>query len=212
MQETTAHRSAVTNATRSFIAADGRSRTARRMRDLQRQYEDDFRGDLTAAALQSIRRAASLSTQLELMDAAIARGEVLDLDAQTRMNGQLRRTLRDLGLLVPPERARHNGPRAPSDDPDPATEELAGFCAGIEAKERRWAERLGVDVELFDHGSGGRLDLDQVRKLYKAGDREGLRGLIAEAERVMSEVRALDNSVGEFDRHQLKRRRAIQRA
>ncbi len=74
---------------------DGRSREARRYRDLFKHYMAlaDGRHE------ELCKQAASLVMQRELLDAAMVRGEPVDVLALTRLSGAINRTLAKLNLL-----------------------------------------------------------------------------------------------------------------
>lgn len=101
-------RSRVTNArlsNRASTAAlwadvDGRSPWARRYRDLVALIADDMGGleGMTELKLSLIRRGAALTLECERLEARLAAGEHVDLDALGRASGHLRRIATDLGL------------------------------------------------------------------------------------------------------------------
>lgn len=79
---------------------DGRTRTARRWRELHRRLSKDVvaigHGTSTAAAL--IRRSATLMILAERMEAKLVNGEPVDDLAYVRVSGALSRCLSSLGL------------------------------------------------------------------------------------------------------------------
>jgi len=92
--------SAVTSGRKFFIEGDGKSPWARRMRDISTDLANDLGGApaLSQQQLSLIRRAATLSVELELMESRASLGEILDLDRYGRASGNLRRIFECLGL------------------------------------------------------------------------------------------------------------------
>jgi hypothetical protein len=100
-------RSAVTNGKKLGIG-DGRTKWARRFRDLMFGYAADLGGDeaLTEMQRSMIRRAATLTCELERAEVNFAEAGEADADALAAYQtttGQLRRTLETLGVsrLIP---------------------------------------------------------------------------------------------------------------
>lgn len=87
-------RSAVTNGTRRFGAADGRSRNARRLRDLEHDLAAPLGALATLAPSERMRvqSAAALSLRLEDVRSGLARGsrDVSDEDLVRLSNGLAR--------------------------------------------------------------------------------------------------------------------------
>lgn len=104
-------RSRVTNG--SLGAMDGRSKWARRFRDVIAALSDDLGGadDLPEMKRSLVRRAAALTVELERAEEGFAKAGEADPDALKDYQvtvGQLRRTLETLGLhkhshSIPPE-------------------------------------------------------------------------------------------------------------
>lgn len=97
------HRSRVTNGTALLSGVDGRSVWARRLRDLIESHVSDLGGNdaVTAAERSIVRRAATLTIELESMETVFAGAggaspEALDLYGRTA--GNLRRLLESVGL------------------------------------------------------------------------------------------------------------------
>lgn len=93
-------RSCVTNGSGLFLGAvDGRSREARRWRDLFRHYmvETDSRNE------QLCRQLASLVVRREALDSEVAAGKPVDIDLLLRLSSEIRRSMTRLGLLADPE-------------------------------------------------------------------------------------------------------------
>jgi hypothetical protein len=104
--------SRITNGTRLLPGIDGRSAWVRRCKDLIAAHIADLGGESnTSAAERSIvRRAAVLTTELELLEAKFAAAGSAssdDLDLYARTSGNLRRLLEAIGLQ---RRARDIGP------------------------------------------------------------------------------------------------------
>lgn len=96
-------RSKVTNGSKVGTDMDGRTIWVRRLRDLIEAHTADLGGDeaLTQAQKSLVRRAATLSVELERMEAGFATaGQILpsDLDGYQRASNTLRRHLEVLGL------------------------------------------------------------------------------------------------------------------
>jgi hypothetical protein len=105
-------KSRITNGTKLLPGIDGRSPWVRRCKDLIAAHLSDLGGESnTSAAERSIvRRAAVLTTELELLEAKFAaagQASSDDLDLYARTSGNLRRLLEAIGLQ---RRARDIGP------------------------------------------------------------------------------------------------------
>lgn len=95
--ESLTNRSRLTNGSALHLSGvDGRSREARRWRDLYRQYMAETSGRHE----QLCRTLASLVLQREVLDAALARGESVSIDDLLRLAGAISRTLARLGLVA----------------------------------------------------------------------------------------------------------------
>jgi hypothetical protein len=97
------HRSRVTNGSAVLPDVDGRSTWVRRLRDLINLHLDDLGGEhaVSEAERSIVRRAATMTVELERMEAAFAMaGEAKpsDLDLYQRTAGNLRRLLESVGL------------------------------------------------------------------------------------------------------------------
>ena len=93
-------RSRVTNGSKMVAGLDGRSAEARRYRDLAMSFADDLGGadKLTEAQRTLIAQAATLQVQSERVQAAVLRGEVIDVEQLTRLANAAMRILSRLGL------------------------------------------------------------------------------------------------------------------
>lgn len=93
-------RSAVTNGERTFVIGDGNSPWARRQRDLLALHIADLGAEerLSENQLSLCRRAATLETELEMLEGQLSLGKGADLDLYNRLSGNLRRILESLGL------------------------------------------------------------------------------------------------------------------
>ena len=92
--------SAITNGSRLHAPGiDGRTRDARRFRDLVASFSEGLGGDgaLNEADRALVRNAAALAVKAEAMQAAIVKGENVDLEALTRLSNCVSRTLGQLG-------------------------------------------------------------------------------------------------------------------
>lgn len=90
--------SRVTNGSQKLMWGDGRSRAARRYRDLITSFASEFGGFETLGPLsqQLVRSLASVSVELEAMECARVAGEVIDPIRFVRAVNVQRRLLRDL--------------------------------------------------------------------------------------------------------------------
>jgi hypothetical protein len=77
---------------------DGRTLPARRYRAVCSEIASDLGGDPSAGQWLIINRAAGLTVQCELLDAAILTGEAVDVGQYTTLSNSLVRTLKTLGL------------------------------------------------------------------------------------------------------------------
>jgi hypothetical protein len=97
------HRSRLTNGSALLSGVDGRSLWARRLRDLIELHVSDLGGSdaVTAAERSIIRRASTLTVELERMETRFAlagEASVEELDLYSRTAGNLRRLLESVGL------------------------------------------------------------------------------------------------------------------
>jgi hypothetical protein len=81
-------------------AIDGRSREARRFRDVLSEIVSDLGGPdtLSEGQRQLARRAAMLSTQCEIMEGQAVSGKAIDLEMFGQLTDRLGRTFQRLGL------------------------------------------------------------------------------------------------------------------
>jgi len=100
-------RSRVSNGSALLPNVDGRSRAARRYRDVLDTLIAEY-GATSESDLSLCRVAASLSVELEQREAKAIRGETLDLSAMVTAGNLLRRLLRDLAAS---QRARRRALR-----------------------------------------------------------------------------------------------------
>jgi len=103
-------RSRITNGSDLLRGIDGRSAEARRYRDLIEGFTAEF-GSATPGEREMalIRQAAALTVQAETMQAAIVRGEAVDIEQLTRVANALTGTLKELGI-----RKHRAAPKPPS--------------------------------------------------------------------------------------------------
>jgi len=93
-------RSRVTNGKQLFLGAvDGRSREARRWRDLYHSFLNQTGNKHD----QMVRSLASLVLRREQLDARIAVGEDIDTDLLLRLCGTINRTMAKLGIVADDE-------------------------------------------------------------------------------------------------------------
>ena len=100
-------RSRVTNGRELLPNVDGRSRSARRYRDIVSALVAERGGEaaLSESEKALVRSAASLTVQSEAMAAAMVRGEPIDPEQMTRVNNALTRTLSALNKRKPAKAA-----------------------------------------------------------------------------------------------------------
>ena len=93
-------RSRVTNRSKAFLGADGRTAVARRWRDVYAALTEDLGGEshVSEAERQLARRAATLVVTAELAEAAMAAGGECDSESYCRLVNALSRVLSKLGL------------------------------------------------------------------------------------------------------------------
>jgi hypothetical protein len=120
-------RSAVTSGRKLFVEGNPNSAWSRRYHDLVVGHVSDLggRANLSEAQLSLIRRAASIETELERLDARLSLGEEISLDEYGRAASHLRRLFETLGLS-----------RRPRDVTPSLSEYLAQLQAEDEAKAR----------------------------------------------------------------------------
>lgn len=96
-------RSRITNGSELLVGADGRTRWARRLRDVIDAYGRDCgdTGNITSARRALIRRAATLTVECEMQEARFAnagQADASDLAAYQTVSNSLRRLLESAGL------------------------------------------------------------------------------------------------------------------
>jgi hypothetical protein len=93
-------RSAVTNDPLFLRGVDGRSKVARRYRDLAIALADDLggQGKLSEPSKILVRQAAALTVKVEGLQSQIVAGEDVDIEQLTRLSNALSRMLHRLGL------------------------------------------------------------------------------------------------------------------
>lgn len=91
-------RSTVTNGQHLLKGIDGRSKLARRYRDILQELEEDLGPDLSVVQVQLCRRFAGNSCAAEHLEAAICRGEEIDLALYNRLTVSLSRIAQNLGI------------------------------------------------------------------------------------------------------------------
>jgi hypothetical protein len=98
------NRSRKTNGTSMFLGqVDGRSAISRRVRDLERGYLSSLPEPVTTAQRSLVSSLAAIQVRLELLQASIARGEVISDHELVRLSRAHRAALSDLGLTKPTE-------------------------------------------------------------------------------------------------------------
>jgi len=92
--------SAITSGRRLLIGGNSNGAWARRYRDLIAGHVSDLggRGQLSEGELSLIRRASALECELEVQEAALSRGDPVNLDSFGRLVDRLGRTLQRVGL------------------------------------------------------------------------------------------------------------------
>jgi hypothetical protein len=112
------NRSRITNGSRLLQGIDGRSSEARRYRDLVQAFGADLGGveTLGEADKALVRQCAASVTASETLQAAIIRGDAVDLEQSTRLSNATGRLLTKLAALT-----KARAPKPPS---------LADYLAG----------------------------------------------------------------------------------
>ncbi len=96
-----ASRSAVSNGSQLFVDnVDGRSKEARRFRDVLAEIISDLGGadGLSEGQRQLARRCALMSVECEKMEAKSVAGEAIDLDVFGQLSDRIGRAFQRLGL------------------------------------------------------------------------------------------------------------------
>lgn len=116
-------------------AVDRRTKPARRLRDLRREFESLARPQPLDDARKALcARAASMALQAELIDAKLAAGEDVDANILMRLSSSLSQLLKLAGCVADPKppsrrrRARDDGEEFPEGDADP----LVGYCRSLQ--------------------------------------------------------------------------------
>ncbi|WP_189522884.1 MULTISPECIES: hypothetical protein [unclassified Mesorhizobium] len=144
-------RTRITNG-KSTVAADGRTIWVRRLRDLIEAHEQDLGGtdNLNQAQRSLVRRAATLSVELERMEATFATaGQISseDLDSYQRASNTLRRHLEKLGLQEPGQKRVDASDKPMMDGIRIADDiRLHGLCIGDRAARYDFARRIAYAV------------------------------------------------------------------
>lgn len=92
-------RSAVTNGRRVLMGLGANTDTGRRFKDLLHEAEAERGGtaNMTVTAREAARQWAMLAVQAELMHAALARGEPVDMEAFGQIGDRMERQARAMG-------------------------------------------------------------------------------------------------------------------
>jgi hypothetical protein len=94
-------KSAVTNGKRHHTGStDGRTRHARRWRDLFLQFKAQLGHEPSLSEMALLKTAASLALSIELTAVELANGKLVDNTGLSRASGNLRRALQTLGLTA----------------------------------------------------------------------------------------------------------------
>jgi hypothetical protein len=94
------NRARVTNDWRRLPGHDGRSREARRRRDLAAIFLDAIGGKATELQLVHVRKAAELTATAEAVRAKVLAGDAgaANLELLVKLEGEARRAIRSLGI------------------------------------------------------------------------------------------------------------------
>jgi hypothetical protein len=108
------NRAKVSNGTRLLSGIDGRTAEARRYRDLVISLADDFGGPdaVSEAAKTIIRSAAANIVASEKVQAAIVRGEPVDLEQATRLSNVTARLVARLAAMRKARKTATDSPLA----------------------------------------------------------------------------------------------------
>jgi hypothetical protein len=88
-------RAAVSNGSRLLPGVDGRSASARRYRDLLKEFTAELGGEgiMTEPMRALVRQAAAVTVEAEKMQAAIVRGDAVDTEQLVRVTNTLARLM-----------------------------------------------------------------------------------------------------------------------
>ncbi|SHF60540.1 hypothetical protein SAMN02745157_2524 [Kaistia soli DSM 19436] len=88
-------RAAVSNGSRLLPGVDGRSASARRYRDLMKEFTGELGGEgiMTEPMRALVRQAAAVTVEAEKMQAAIVRGDPVDTEQLVRVTNTLARLM-----------------------------------------------------------------------------------------------------------------------
>jgi hypothetical protein len=103
-------KSAITNRSRLLEGVDGRSAPARRFRDICQSYAAQIGGDASEFEHDAIRQLAALRLHAERLQSAVVLGEPVDSDTLIRINSEIRRLHKQLGLSPAEQRKGSDDP------------------------------------------------------------------------------------------------------
>lgn len=146
-------RTRISNGKKTVADADGRTIWVRRLRDLIEAHEADLGGtdNLNQAQRSLVRRAATLSVELERMEATFATAGKIsaeDLDGYQRASNTLRRHLEKLGLQDPRQKRVDASSDKPMMDGIRIADDLRlhGLCIGDRAAKYDFARRIAYAI------------------------------------------------------------------
>jgi hypothetical protein len=106
------NRSAVTGRRWVLAGVDMRKPSGRRFRDLCVGFAKEIGGEVSEAERALIRQAAAMTLQAELLQAALARGEVVNADDTIRLSSEARRIMASITARASRRTAAAGSPSA----------------------------------------------------------------------------------------------------
>ena len=172
-------RSRISNGSELLVGADGRTKWARRLKDLIDDYSSDCgdTGDLTHARRALIRRAATLTVELEMKESDFAnagKADASDLKTYQTASNSLRRLLESAGLAKATNTVKVKDPPFKDVPPTPREAARAIMSALHEAhmKQPTETEMCEVITDLTQHYEGAQEGPEPPENAHMAGTTE----------------------------------------